>query len=575
MNSSDDMPVVPASLATEATPNISTKDPVESVSPLSNTSIASGGPLNPVSSGGPLNLEQIRRMREMQAAAAAKIAAAPKNNDDKSNDEKNNPERKDPEPEKNRDAMVAVATPTHEKAYVSDESVGEPPRSSGSRDKFKRRNGKKSGDDDSFTAPPEQVLPKVARPSIRQPLSADLEQELESALMDADLNGLMIGAPSLNVGRNIDEGSRHQGRIIKVHQDCVFVSLGGPDQGVIPLLQFTDLPKADDVVDCLVRTFNSEDGLYELALPGEATSVDDWSDIQEGILVEATVESCNTGGLECKIGGIRGFIPMRQISEFRVEDTSGYIGQRLMCIVLEANPNRGNLVLSHRAVLEREKQEKRAERLANLEIGQATEGIVRKIMDFGAFIDIGGLDGLLHISQLSYERVKHPSEILKEGDKIQVRVDKIDPETGKIGLSYRSLQEHPWANIEAQFPIGNMVKGTVSRIANFGAFVKLATGVEGLIHVSELAHRRINNVASVVQEGQEIEVKILTVERENQRIGLSLKAALPVPEVETPSATKEAEPDEPPRAPIIKHRGPLKGGAGSNPAGGERFGLKW
>jgi small subunit ribosomal protein S1 len=388
---------------------------------------------------------------------------------------------------------------------------------------------------------------------------------------------MMIGDASLAVGRNIEEGSRQQGRVMKIHQDSVFISLGGPDEGVLPLLQFNDMPKVDDIVDCLVRSFNSEDGLYELALPGEATTVDDWSDIQEGIVVEATVESSNTGGLECKVGGVRGFIPMRQISEFRVEDVSGYIGKRLMCVVLEANPQRGNLVLSHRAILERERQEKRTERLANLEVGQATDGIVRKIMDFGAFIDIGGLDGLLHISQLSYERVKHPSEILKEGDKIQVRVEKIDPETGKIGLSYRSLQEHPWANIESQFPIGAMVKGPVTRIANFGAFVRLATGVEGLIHVSELAHRRIANVSTVVQEGQEVEVKILTVDRENQRIGLSLKAAQPMPEPESTSSVPEvSEADEPPRTPAVKkHQGPLKGGAGSNTVGGERFGLKW
>jgi small subunit ribosomal protein S1 len=139
------------------------------------------------------------------------------------------------------------------------------------------------------------------------------------------------------------------------------------------------------------------------------------------------------------------------------------------------------------------------------------------------------------------------------------------------------LQEHPWANIETQFPVGAMVKGPITRIANFGAFVRLATGVEGLIHVSELAHRRIANVSSVVQEGQEVEVKILSVDRESQRIGLSLKAAQPMPEPESTKAESEAvEADEPPRAPVIKkHQGPLKGGAGSNAAGGERFGLKW
>ncbi len=372
-------------------------------------------------------------------------------------------------------------------------------------------------------------------------MSADLESELESALADADLNGLLTGDATTPGSRNLEEGSRQSCRVIKIHQDNVFVSLGGPDEGVIPLLQFTDMPKVDDLIEGIIRGFNREDGLYELAIPGEATNVEDWSDIQEGLIVEAVVESSNTGGLECKVGNIRGFIPMRQISEFRIEEVASYIGQRLLCVVLEANPRRGNLVLSHRAVMERERQEKRAERLASLEVGQPAEGIVRKVMDFGAFVDIGGLDGLIHISQLSWDKIKHPSEVVQEGDKIQVRIEKIDPATGKIGLSYRSLQENPWDTVEAQFAPGTVVKGTVSRIANFGAFVKIATGVEGLIHVSELAHRRIASVASVVQEGQEVEVKVLSVDRESQRISLSLKANIAKPEPEASSKPTEPE----------------------------------
>ncbi len=563
MNPSEDMPVALVPNSVETSSSDKTNEPTVTAS---NTGVGAGGPLN---------LEQIRRMREMQAAAKSRPTLPGKGLPDNRLSAKGSDEPTEKESAERVPETAYVDPGIEEVPSANVSAAGDAPRPPGNRDKSKRRFGKKSGEDDRYTAQEVQVLPKVARPSIRQPLSADLELEFESALMDADLNGLMIGAPSLAVGCEIEDGSRHQGRIIKVHKDCVFISLGGSYEGVVPLLQFTDMPNVDDQIDCLVRSFNAEDGLYELALPGEATSVDDWTDIQEGIVVDATVESSNTGGLECKVGGIRGFIPMRQISEFRVEDLSGYIGKHLMCVVLEANPRRGNLVLSHRAILERERQEKRAERMANLEVGQTADGVVRKIMDFGAFIDIGGLDGLLHISQLSYERVKHPSEILKEGDTIQVRVEKIDPVSGKIGLSYRSLQEHPWTNVETQFPVGAMVKGTVSRIANFGAFVKLAMGIEGLIHVSELAHRRISNVSSVVQEGQEVEVKILTVERENQRIGLSLKAGLPVPEVEAP-AGKEAEPDEPPREPIIKHRGPLKGGAGGgSAAGGERFGLKW
>jgi len=232
-------------------------------------------------------------------------------------------------------------------------------------------------------------------------------------------------------------------------------------------------------------------------------------------------------------------------------------------------------VLSRRAVLEREKKEKRAERLAALEIGTAVEGVVRKITDFGAFVDLGGLDGLLHISQLSWERVKHPSEVLQEGQKIQVRVDKIDEQSGKIGLSYRSLQEHPWTDIDTRFPTGSIVHGAITRIAEFGAFVRVATGVEGLIHVSELAHHRVNHVSNVVSEGQEVDVKVLSIDVEQQRMSLSLKAAQAAPEPTAANETTGETVEEVRPQPVLpKHRGPLKGGTG-RASSGDQFGLKW
>ena len=195
-------------------------------------------------------------------------------------------------------------------------------------------------------------------------------------------------------------------------------------------------------------------------------------------------------------------------------------------------------------------------------------------MDFGAFVDIGGLDGLIHVSQLSWEKIKHPSEVVKEGDKIQVRVESFDPKTAKIALSYRSLQDNPWNDVEARFPVGTTITGTVSRLANFGAFVKIATGIEGLIHISELAHRRIANVAQVLNEGQDVEVKILTVDPSAQRIGLSLKATQAKPEGAKSDANKEPAQEEQRReAAVKKFQGQLRGGTGTN-NGGDLFGLK-
>ncbi|MEZ6091166.1 MAG: S1 RNA-binding domain-containing protein [Pirellulaceae bacterium] len=247
-----------------------------------------------------------------------------------------------------------------------------------------------------------------------------------------------------------------------------------------------------------------------------------------------------------------------------------------MCVVTESNPRRKNLVLSHRAVLEREREERRQQQLARISVGDEMEGVVRNILDFGAFVDLGGVEGLIHISKMSWDRIKHPSEVLEVGQKVKVRIDKLDEKTGKIGLSYRDLLEHPWDNIDAKFPIGSTVKGTVSRTADFGAFVRLGTGIEGLVHISELAHHRVVKVDNIVKEGDEVDVKILTVDSESQRIGLSMKAtqAAPEPEKKEDDATEAI--DEPPPEPVIKrrHTGPLKGGKDSD-AGGSKFGLKW
>jgi small subunit ribosomal protein S1 len=520
--------------------------------------VASVEPVQPAPSttttaGGPINLEQIRRMREAQQARIEQD----KNRQQRDKQAKKNRPPRDAAQGASADAVPAVdGAASAESAPEKIDAEAAAPRYRSNKD----------------SAP---VAAKVPVPSVRIRDDEDELQALNDALSGSDLDGLMIGDKSLRVGRSLEDGSRHQGKVIKVHNANVFISLGGPDEGVVPLLQFETPPVEGQAIDFLIRSFNREEGLYELAIPGETVAVNDWDDLEEGAAVEAKIESANTGGCECKVGNVRGFIPMSQLSEYRIESAADFIGQKLICIITEANPRRGNLVLSHRAVLERDKAAKRKERLSKLEVGEACEGIVRKVMDFGAFVDIGGLDGMIHISQLSWDKIKHPSEVVKEGDKIQVRVEKIDPETGKIGLSYRSLQDNPWSDVDARFPIGAVVKGTVSRLAAFGAFVKLSTGIEGLIHISEIAHNRVASVANVLKEGQDVEVKILTVDRDGQRIGLSLRATQAKPESAKSAAKVEEQVDEPKRQPAVrKFQGALKGGTGSN-NGGDLFGLKF
>lgn len=538
--------------------------PLEPASPNQDAANAESAPSSTAqerpAAGGPLSLEKIRQMRMSQQAASTTRP----------------PKRSSPAPkatEAKEDPTAPPGVQTNETPAQQDQGQK---RGGASGGKSGKDRPAQRGDGVIPTPEPLGMQPKVAIPSRRQPLSADLERELNEALGVSDLDKLLVGDSMLQIGHELTEGQRIQATVMKAHGEYVFVSLGGANEGLIPALGFETLPEIGASLDVIVRGYLPQEGLYEVTVPGNTVNVADWDDLNEGEVVEAVVTAANAGGLECKVGHIQGFIPASQAAEYRIETLADFVGQKLLCVITEANPRRGNLVLSHRAVLEREKKEKRAERLASLEVGAAVEGVVRKIMDFGAFVDIGGVDGLLHVSQLSWERVKHPSEILEEGQKIQVRIDKLDEQTGKISLSYRSLQDHPWENIDARFPPGALVHGTVTRIAEFGAFVRIATGVEGLVHVSELAHHRVQNVSNVVQEGQEIDVKVLSVDAEQQRISLSLKAAqaAPEPAANSQSAT-ENEVEEPRPEPVLpKHRGPLKGGTGKS-GGGEQFGLKW
>ncbi|MFO7903333.1 MAG: 30S ribosomal protein S1 [Planctomycetota bacterium] len=412
-------------------------------------------------------------------------------------------------------------------------------------------------------------------PSARDSIPADVEQELAAALDDASLDEMLTASTGEGMGTPLELESRHQARISRINGDNVFVSLDARSEGVASLRQFPEPPELGAEVEVIVKSYSADDGLYEVAVPGAAVAVDNWSDLVEGMVVETRITGANTGGLECKVGGLRGFIPASQIALFRVEDYAEYVDQKMLCVVTEINPKRKNLVLSRRAVLEREKEEARRQLLESLEVGQVVEGVVRKIMAFGAFVDIGGIDGLVHISQLSWDRVDHPSEVLQVGQQIRVKIERIDKQTGKIGLSYRDLLDHPWHNVEEKFPVDTVVKGTVSRTAKFGAFVKLAPGVEGLIHISELSHGRVPNVGAVVSEGQEVDVKVLSVDPDAQRIALSIKAVLPEPEEESEAANEQEDAIKAQRDKQAAQRtAPLKGGVGRD-SGGAQFGLKW
>jgi predicted RNA-binding protein with RPS1 domain len=452
---------------------------------------------------------------------------------------------------------------------------GPPPRG-GKRGRGRRR-------EDSGPSPFAVQLPSklVAVPSLRQPLGDDLEDELEAALGDLEVDALLDSAASEKVDVPLAAGARVTGKVVSLAEETAFLDLGGRRQGALGLLGLDpeEMPSVGDEIEVSVGGRNEEDGLYDVALANHAVAVEDWSQLEAGMIVEGKVTGTNKGGLEVDIGGLRGFMPAGSVSTYRVEEFEEFVGQTLECLVTELVPNARRLVLSRRAVLERQAAEARQKLLETLEVGQTLEGIVRNIRDFGAFVDLGhGVDGLVHVSQLSWDRVEKPEDVLTLGQKVRVVVRNIDQETGKISLSARDLIENPWTGADEKYPIGSTQRGTVSRIAQFGAFIKLEPGVEGLVHVSELAHRHVHRVGDIVKEGEQVECKVISVDPEEQRMSLSLKATIPAPVSAAEQAAAEAEAaaeNEPPPPPYQpKSNKPLKGGLGHGPTG-ERFGLKW
>ncbi len=422
---------------------------------------------------------------------------------------------------------------------------------------------------ESKPKPPSKHYPP---PNIRDRLTPDLEMEFADAVSGLPIDEMLSGDLS-GFETELAPETKVQGRVLATLRDSVFFDLGGRKQGYIKLATLPEPLEPGATVEAIVSRFDAAEGLYELTLPGKAVDVGDWSQVSEGMIVEAHVTGHNKGGLECDVNKLRGFIPASQISMYRVEDLARFVGERFTCVVTEANGENRNLVLSRRAIMEREKAEAKEKLLESLEVGQTHEATVRSLQDFGAFVDLGGIDGLIHISQLSWDRIRHASEVLEVGQKVKVKIQKIDPQTGKIGLAFRDLAENPWNRVAEKYATRTRVKGTVSRLMEFGAFVKLEPGVEGLIHISELAHKRVYRASDIVSEGQEVEVLIMSVDIENQRIGLSLKALEARPEPKKDEAGPEEEAATSPPA-VSKRTTPLTGGVGKS-SGGDKFGLKW
>ncbi|MBI1374793.1 MAG: S1 RNA-binding domain-containing protein [Phycisphaera sp.] len=396
-------------------------------------------------------------------------------------------------------------------------------------------------------------------------MQEELDKEIADALGDQSIEDLMDSdtaaatppAPRMSAAAKAAEGSdddsdddgpsiepsnTRRGTIAGVRGDDVFVELGPKEQGVCPTTAFKGkVPRVGEHLDFIVETFLEDEQLFKLTLPGE-TSKAEWKNLQKGMVVEGMVIGMNTGGLEVKIAGKRAFMPMSQVDLNRIEDFAPFLNRKIKVKVLELDRKKKRLLVSRRAVLEEEAKEERKKLAATIQSDEVREGIVRRLEPFGAFVElVPGVDGLLHVSDLAHHRVNDPKDMLEIGQKVTVKVLKVQKGGQRISLGLKQLVESPWRTADQRYVVGETVRGTVTRAMEFGAFVQLEPGVEGLIHISQLSDKRVDRVEQAVRVGKEVEAKIMEVDPKRQRIGLSIKALLVPEEMARP---EEASRDE-------------------------------
>jgi small subunit ribosomal protein S1 len=335
------------------------------------------------------------------------------------------------------------------------------------------------------------------------------------------------------------EGEIVSGLVVQVNRDSVVVDIGGKSEGVISKSEFVDAVgafnvKAGDRVDVFIESRESDDGLISLSKE-KADKMKVWDEISSACerdeIIEGTISQRVKGGLSVTIrGGVKAFLPGSQVDLRPIRNLEKLIGQTYQFKVIKFNKKRGNIVLSRRVLLERERDELKTKTLQTLEEGMVVTGTIKNLTEYGAFVDLGGIDGLLHITDMSWGRVNHPGEVFKVGDEVTVKVLKYNAETERVSLGLKQTQEDPWNHVEEAYPLGKRVRGKVMSLTDYGAFVELEAGVEGLIHVSEMSWtKKVKHPSKLMEIGNEIECQVLEVDARAKRISLGLKQLEPDP----------------------------------------------
>lgn len=332
---------------------------------------------------------------------------------------------------------------------------------------------------------------------------------------------------------DLKEGQVVVGTVAKVSDDGVYVNIGYKSEGFIPLSELSyrsnvaakEVAKVGDEIKVVVLSLEGHDGSPKLS-KRKADEAEAWEKLKdqltEGAILEGQVVEAVKGGLVVDLG-LRAFLPASQVDRGYVSDLAKYVGQSVRVKVIELERQKNRVILSRKQVLESERDRSKAEFWQNVEEGQVRTGTVKSLTDFGAFVDLGGVDGLLHVSEMSYGRIKHPSQVLSDGETIQVKVLRLDREKGKVSLGLKQVLPDPWETAGEKYAEGSIVTGTVARLATFGAFVELEPGIDGLIHISQLSDRRVANPGEVVSVGDEVRAKVTQVKPEDRRISLSLR----------------------------------------------------
>ncbi|MCM3215526.1 30S ribosomal protein S1 [Niallia taxi] len=342
--------------------------------------------------------------------------------------------------------------------------------------------------------------------------------------MSEELNDIVV--------HNYTVGDRVSGKVTKVEEKQVIVAITDSKlDGIIPISELSSLhiEKAEDVVSEGEELDLQVIKVEEDALVLSKRKVDAekaWESLEErfnsGEIFDAEVKDVVKGGLVVDLG-VRGFVPASLVEAHYVEDFSDYKGKTISFKIVELEKDKNRLILSHKAVVEEQKSKQKQNVLESLQEGQTLQGVVQRITDFGAFVDLGGIDGLVHISQLSHEHITKPSDVVQEGQEVNVKILSVDRNNDRISLSIKDTLPGPWANIAEKAEKGSILEGTVKRIVSYGAFVEVFPGVEGLVHISQIAHKHIGTPHEVLKEGQTVQVKVLDVNEEEQRLSLNIK----------------------------------------------------